>query len=195
MSTTEQSSVTEQHALAPAAKPETPVEPVEKPVPTRRGDINKCPVCGSSSDPEVFYCAKCRNYFCFHCRARSLASDSQLQCVNQGCDYYGKLVCGICDPGNEKDETPSVYMEPEDGYWPAWLAIVLVLAAFVWYFSSWFLAAFATFLVVYAAGGYFIQRAGWNLFGSVRRVEHQNKSSFHTCIRCQQPVKEVRQKS
>ena len=36
-------------------------------------------------------------YFCFHCRARLLPPDTQLQCVNQQCDYYGKLVCDVCD--------------------------------------------------------------------------------------------------
>lgn len=191
MSTTENSTNANQNVSATEAGKELLVD---RSIPPRRGDITKCPVCGSHCDPEAFYCAKCRNYFCFHCRARSLPSELQLQCVNQDCDYYGKMVCGICDPGVEKDEPPSVYMEPEDGYWPAWLALVLILSGFVWYFSSSFLAAAATALIVYVAGGYCAHRAGWNLFGTVRKVEQSRTSSFHTCIRCVQPVKEVRQK-
>ncbi len=167
--------------------------PAQESGPPRRGDIRKCPVCGSPNDPEAFYCAKCRNYFCYHCRARALPAEPQLQCINQNCDYYGKLVCSVCNPLHEKDEPPSIYAEPEDGYWPAWLAVILVVAGFIWYFSAWFLAAALIAVLAYAGGGYLLQKqAGWNLFGTERRVEHQRKSAFHTCIKCQQPVKELR---
>lgn len=109
----------------------------------RRGDINKCPVCGSHIDSEAYYCAKCRNYFCFHCRARVLPSDPQLQCTNADCAYYGKLICEACHPHNERDEDPSVYAEQEDGYWPAWLVLVTLASAVVWYYAS-FLWALGT---------------------------------------------------
>ena len=166
--------------------------PDRESAPPRRGDTRKCPVCGSPNDPEAFYCAKCRNYFCFHCRARSLPSETQLQCINQACEYYGKLVCSICDPVSEKDEPPSVYAEPQDGYWPAWLLLVLIVSGFLWYFSSSFVAAILFAIMVYAGGGYFFQKMlGWNLFGAERLIEQQRKSSFHTCVHCQQPVKEL----
>ena len=45
-------------------------------MPPRRGDIHKCPVCGSGIDAEAYFCAKCKNYFCFHCRARLLPADA-----------------------------------------------------------------------------------------------------------------------
>ena len=122
-------------------------------------------------DPEAYHCPTCRSFFCFHCRARLLEPDTRLQCVNQGCDYYGKLVCGICDPLHEKNEAPSIYAEPEDGYWPAWLILVLI----------------GTYLV----GGYLLHRLGLNIFGRHRTLEHPRKSTFHTCIHCQSEVKEL----
>ena len=84
--------------------------------PERRGDVNKCPICGSQVDSEAYHCSACRNYYCYHCRARLLLSEIHLQCVNQNCDYYGKLVCDVCDPLEEQEEEPAVYAEPEDGY-------------------------------------------------------------------------------
>ena len=33
----------------------------------RRGDVEKCPVCGSRVDRDAYHCPTCRNYFCFHC--------------------------------------------------------------------------------------------------------------------------------
>ena len=175
-----------------ATLPEQP-SPTPAAGPRRRGDVCKCPICGSANDPEAFYCVKCRNYFCFHCRARSLPSEPQWQCVNQDCDYYGKLVCSVCNPVSEQDEPPSIYSEPQDGYWPAWLALHLVVAAFLWYFSSSFLGAALIAAASYIGGGYWLQKkAGWNLFGQERKVEQHRKSSFHTCIKCQQRVKELR---
>jgi len=156
----------------------------------RRGDVQKCPICGSQVDAEAYHCAQCRNYFCYHCRARLLTNDPQFQCGNQHCDYYAKLICGICDPLAEKDEPPAVYAEPEDGYWPAWLLVVVVAAALVGYFTS-FLWAAGIAIVAFTLGGYGLQRAGMNIFGRERKVEHQRKSSFHSCINCQQPVKEL----
>ena len=78
----------------------------------RRGDVQKCPVCGSHIDPAAYHCPTCRSYFCFHCRARLLEPDTQLQCVNQDCDYYSKLICSVCDPCKETEEPPTVYAEP-----------------------------------------------------------------------------------
>ena len=156
----------------------------------RRGDVEKCPVCGSHVDPEAYHCPTCRSYFCFHCRARVLQPDTQLQCINQECDYYGKLICGVCDPHGEKEEPPTVYAEPEDGYWPAWLALVLVAVAVIWYFTS-FLVAAGTAIATYAVGGYLLHRVGVNVFGRERKVEHQRMTSYHTCISCEKPVKEL----
>jgi hypothetical protein len=165
---------------------------IEKPASdlVRRGDASQCPVCGSQVSPEAYHCPKCHSYFCFHCRVRFSDRETQLQCTNQACNYYGKLVCGQCEPVAEKEDPPVVYFEPEDGYWPAWLAIALLLAAVTWYFTS-FLAAVGT-AIVFAAGGYLLHRAGLNLFGIERRVEHPRRSSFHECIRCKASVKEIR---
>jgi hypothetical protein len=120
-----------------------------------------------------------------------LGVDAQMQCTNQGCNYYGKLICAVCDPAVEHEEPPSVYAEPEDGYWPAWLLLVLTVSAVIWWFTS-FLAAAAIAVAAYAGGGYVLHRAGVNLFGRQRKVEYKRKSTFHTCIKCQRQVKALR---
>lgn len=62
----------------------------------RAGDTAKCPACGVSMDPEAYRCPKCRIYFCFKCRRRVQQGDEQFQCMNQQCEYYGKLLCNAC---------------------------------------------------------------------------------------------------
>jgi hypothetical protein len=157
----------------------------------RRGDLQKCPVCGSQVDPDAYHCPHCRNYYCFHCRARLLASDQQFQCVNQDCDYYGRLLCSVCDPQVEKDEPPAVYAEPEDGCWPFLLITSFVVGALTWLLSS-FLAALLISLGGFAGAAYALHRAGVNVFGREREVTQTRSSAFRTCICCEQPVKELR---
>ena len=104
-------------------------------VPERIGAVEKCPVCGSRVDLEAYHCPTCRNTFCFHCRARILPSDIQFQCVSQQCEYYGKLLCDVCEEMVEEDSPPAVYLEPQEGYWPLLLIAVLVTAWFIWSWS------------------------------------------------------------
>ena len=161
----------------------------------RRGDVGKCPVCGSSVDPDAYHCATCRNYYCFHCRARLLPSDAQLECVNQDCGYYGKLVCGICDGAHDKKEAPLVYAEPVDGYWPLWLGIALVVALMIdWYFRVLFYGFFIA-IALFVAGGFWLQKKGFNIFGTEAMVTHERSSYYRTCIRCQQTTKEIKPKA
>ena len=156
----------------------------------RRGDVNRCPVCGSQVDVEAYHCPACRNYFCYHCRARLLLSEKHLQCINQDCEYYGKLMCDVCDQLAEKEESPSIYAEPEDGYWPALLIIVLVVSALVWYWISFPVALFVA-ITSFGLGGFILQRMGLNIFGAKRMVEQQRRLTYFTCVCCGQAVKEV----
>jgi len=156
----------------------------------RRGDISKCPICGSAIDAGAFHCAQCHNYFCFHCRARLLKSDTQLECRNQSCDYYAKLICSTCDPPCTKDEAPSVFVEPLDGYWPLWLIVALIVLGVTWYYTS-FLSALLAAIAVFAIGGFLIHRAGVNIFGGERRVTEDVTSTYYVCMCCQQAVREV----
>jgi hypothetical protein len=156
----------------------------------RRGDVSKCPICGSAVDAEAFHCAQCHNYFCFHCRARLLKSDTQLSCGNQKCDYYAKLVCSACDPPNLKEEPPSVFVEPLDGYWPVWLIVSLIAFGVTWYNTSFYPAA-AVAIALFLIGGYLVHRAGINIFGGERRVTHDVTSTHYQCICCQQSAREV----
>jgi hypothetical protein len=158
---------------------------------SRRGDVGKCPICGTSVDEEAYHCPSCRNYFCFHCRARLISPDIQLQCVNQHCDYYGKLVCDVCDPQQQRDEPPNVYAEPEDGYWPGWLLLSVTVGACVWFFSS-ILSGVLSGIGLFLLGGGLLHMVGVNIFGWQRMVEHPRKSTFHSCISCGEIVKQVR---
>lgn len=164
-------------------------EASKKPKIERRGDVGLCPVCGSEINPQAYHCAVCSNSFCYQCRARLLPSDKQLECVNQDCEYYGKLVCSLCDTPEELSHV-AVYIEPEDGYWPVLLVLVLVLSAFVWAWSS---LGWATLfaIVFYVVVGLLLHRLGVNIFGRERRVEHQRKSLEYHCLCCRQPVKEL----
>jgi hypothetical protein len=170
---------------------EYPVHDHPLPPVARRGDVCKCPICGSSVDQGAYHCAACRNYFCFHCRARLLPSDAQVECVNQDCGYYGKLVCGLCDSPHDKKEAPLIYAEPVDGYWPLWLGIALFVGLIIWYFTVWWFGFFLA-ISVFVAGGLWLQKKGFNIFGTEAMVTHERSSSYRTCIRCQQPTKEIK---
>jgi hypothetical protein len=156
----------------------------------RRGDPEKCPVCGSRVDPEAYCCPTCRSYFCYHCRARVLESDPQFQCVNKGCDYYGRLVCANCDPRHEREEPPSVYFEPEDGFWLLLLLLALVGGLFAWVRWGltwpWVLVVMAA---VFAAGALVVRLCKRSVFGRNVRVEQQRITVYHTCIACEKEAR------
>lgn len=155
----------------------------------RRGNVHKCPVCGSAVDAEAFHCPSCHSNFCFHCRGQLLPSDPQFQCVNQACDYYSKLICDRCDPQVEKDEPPATYIELEDGYWPGLLILVLLFATFVWTASS-FMASLIFAVLTFAGGGYALHLAGINVFGRERHIEHPRTSICQICIKCGENVRQ-----
>lgn len=157
----------------------------------RRGDVAKCPVCGSAMDSEAFHCPTCHSFFCYQCRARLLPSDKQLECINQSCDYYGKLTCSICNAPVERSEPPAVYLEPEGGYWPALLLLTLLFLVIVWAWTS-FAWGLLFAILLYCVGGYLLHSLGVNIFGRERRVEHQRKSRVYLCLCCQEPVKELK---
>ena len=142
-------------------------------------------------DAEAFHCPMCRSSFCYQCRARLLPTDRQLECVNQSCDYYGKLTCSICNAPVETIEPPAVYLEPEEGYWPVLLLLTLLLAIVVWAWTS-FAWGLLFAILLYCIGGYLLNRLGINIFGRERKVEHQRKSRIYLCICCHQPVKELK---
>lgn len=160
------------------------------PVVHRLGDTSKCPICGSNVATEAYHCTHCRNFFCYHCRARQASSETGLQCTNQACGYYGKLVCNICDPEQRKDEPPTVYLEPLDGYWPALLGISVIASLIVWLYSTW-LAALIFWFGSYLGLGYILQSMGFNIFGKQRTVSMPRTSKHHQCIGCGQTAKEV----
>jgi hypothetical protein len=173
-----------------SAPPEVP-RGVPKSAPKRRGDVSKCPICGSGIDPEAFHCAQCHNYFCYHCRARLLKSDRQLQCTDQNCDYYAKLMCSECDEPGIRQDPPVEFVEPLDGYWPLWLVASLIVGGLTWYYGANFAAGAWTALALFILGGFLIHRAGINIFGGERRIVEERTTTYYSCLRCKQPVKEI----
>lgn len=169
---------------------EITVEAAEKPKLERRGDVEKCPVCGSPIDAEAYHCAVCHSSFCYQCRARLLPADTQLECRNQDCEYYAKLVCSVCNPPELEEMPPAIYTEPEDGYWPALLLLTLTISLVVWSWSSFQWATLFA-LVTFGLGGLVLHSLGINIFGRERRIEHPRKSFVHHCISCREPVKEL----
>ncbi|TWU29054.1 hypothetical protein Poly41_67530 [Novipirellula artificiosorum] len=159
--------------------------------PQRLGDVEKCPVCGSRVDGEAYHCPTCRNSFCFHCRASVLPSEVQYKCTNQPCEYYGKLLCDVCEERVEREEPPAIYLEPQEGYWPLLLVALIVAAGFLWAFWTSFRWSSLFVLVGFPAIGILLHRLGLNIFGRERRVEHRRTSRFYQCRCCQQQVKEL----
>jgi hypothetical protein len=65
-------------------------------------------------------------YFCFKCRRRVQKDDPQHQCVNQKCQYYGKLLCNSCTT-----EEPRITLAPVYTVTPGWFGDVFTWS-FVW---------------------------------------------------------------
>ena len=157
----------------------------------RRGNVEKCPVCGSQVDSEAYCCPTCRSFFCYHCRARVVETDPQFQCINQACDYYGRLVCGVCDPRHERQEPPSIYLEPEDGFWPLLFILGLLgalLAWFRWWLTWPWLLLFGA--AVFCCGAVVVRLFGRSVFGRHIKVEQQRITPYHTCLECGEEVRE-----
>ena len=157
----------------------------------RRGDVNKCPVLRFTgrlrsiplpSLPEItsaiIVARDC--YFPRNTCSASIKTASTM----------GSLLCDVCDQLAEKEESPSIYAEPEDGYWPAWLILVLIVSGLVWYWVS-FPVALVAAITLFGLGGFILQRIGLNIFGAKRMVEQQRRLTYFTCVCCGQAVKEV----
>jgi hypothetical protein len=158
----------------------------------RLGDVQKCPACGSQVDPGAYHCPKCRRDFCFHCRVGLVDEDDQFHCINQACNYHGKVLCGTCDPEAKRDEAPSVYSEYDSGWWP-FLLVAGLLVGVVSYFFVWdFWLAAGIGLITAAVAAFLLHRAGVNVMGKENRIVQPRVTIYHTCISCKQPVKELR---
>lgn len=119
----------------------------------RLGPQDKCPACGWRLDADAYRCPKCMIYFCFKCRRRVTVTDPQYQCLNQKCNYYGKLLCEVCTNAVPEYETRTECV-PEhhhvDGVWRHILGVGIAIGILCWIFTSFevgFLVAVA-FVVV-----------------------------------------------
>ncbi len=159
----------------------------------RSGNVEKCPCCGSAVDPESYFCTACRNYFCYHCRARVLPAEETYQCVNMDCSYHGKMICGRCDPKQESEEPPVIYTEPEDGFWPLLLPVSLIGGAIAWWKAPInFWGALIVAAVVFALLSGLVIKLGGSVFGRTNQLEQKRTRIFHTCLQCRQEVRSSR---
>ena len=118
----------------------------------RIGDKCKCPACGWALDDGAYRCPKCLIYFCFKCRRRVKANEPQTQCLNQQCDYHGKLLCSAC--------TVMVVTQAEGshGYtysvwasWPYGCAIIAFFGAWLQRALPFFFDGFIGFIGAFVA--------------------------------------------
>ena len=157
----------------------------------RLGDTKKCPACGSEVDPGAYHCPRCRNYFCYQCRARVLPTDPQFQCVNQECDYHGKLVCETCDKESTKEEEPTIYFDRVGGWWPT-LATCAVFLFIVALFYTHFWVALMLAIGAFMGVGLMLHRAGVAVLDTTKKIVESRHSIQHSCVRCSKPVKACR---
>jgi hypothetical protein len=122
---------------------------------------------------------------------RLVKEDSQFQCINQACDYHGKLLCGTCDPESTREEPPSVYSEYESGWWPLLLVGGIIAGSVAFFFATFWVAA-GIGLGAAMAAAFLLHRAGVNVFGKETRIVQPRVSSYHTCVSCKEAVKEMR---
>ena len=143
----------------------------------RVGALEKCPACGVSVDPGAYRCPRCLIYFCFKCRRRVQKGDDQFQCLNQQCDYHGKLLCSNCI-------TVTVTESPSYDHLGCF-AFLLFCAIFIGVFAASNLGAFigaltgvGLFILVY-----FLFAVKWAFFKETTR--------HRCCIGCNRPVENL----
>ena len=161
----------------------------------RLGSQEKCPACGWRLDPDAYRCPKCMIYFCFKCRRRVMAKDPQFQCLNQQCQYYGKLLCEVCTTAVPEysvitEQVPHYNHTEGLGKWIVGGGVVLGIA--VWIFLS-FSVGFWVALASIIIGTIVAAVKGKPLFDQDETTyttrSEQYQSGYHReCIACHQPV-------
>jgi hypothetical protein len=98
----------------------------------------------------------------------------------------------VCDLRQEREEAPSVYLEPEDGFWPLLLVLALVSGPVGW--IGWRLNSFGvvlTMLTVFGTGALLVRLFKRRVFGRSIRIEQQRLTPYHICVSCGEEVREL----
>lgn len=160
----------------------------------RLGPQEKCPACGWRLDADAYRCPKCMIYFCFKCRRRVTVTDPQYQCLNQQCQYYGKLLCVVCTesvPEYQTYQQPQVHPGCSRGVGIVVVAVIFGIA--VWWLFSSFLAGLITLATTLVAGCIIAATMGWRIVDETTYVATQVQTGDHkACIACKQPVEVLR---
>jgi predicted lipid-binding transport protein (Tim44 family) len=126
-------------------------------------------------------------YFCFKCRRRVTATDPQFQCLNQQCQYYGKLLCEVCTTAvpEYKNQAMPHYKEGVLG-WIVGAAACIGIAS--WIIFS-FGVGFGIFVGTLIVGGIVAVVKGKPFFERTTYTSQQVQSGYHReCIACHQSV-------
>lgn len=159
----------------------------------RRGPQEKCPACGWRLDADAYRCPKCMIYFCFKCRRRVTATDPQYQCLNQQCQYYGKLLCEVCTQSEPQYEE---YRQEhsEGGTWFGIAIAAWVIGIVTWMLATFLVALVATVLV-FAVGCAIGKKLGWGILSETRyTLERFQRGEHKVCIGCKQLVEVLQEK-
>ena len=132
------------------------------------------------------------------CRARVAKGDTQYQCADQSCDFYGKLLCAACTvqvPIETEQQTSESELRPI-----GCLVVLLIsigVGVLVASFQSWGVIAIVTsisavigsaLLFLYLGGIWFWSE--WLLFKDVQ-VQVRSVAQHRCCVQCRHPVKKM----
>lgn len=157
----------------------------------RVGETSKCPACGVQVDEGAYRCPKCLIFFCFKCRRRVQQSEAQSQCLNQKCDYYGKLLCKICvkqvpqHSVRSKEVRESLLSGKNKFFVFGLITIACLLLLHKLGLTGEILIV--TTLVLSAPSAYFFS----NLKKSKFIEENFLSGNVNSCIACEQPVEKL----
>ena len=158
----------------------------------RIGDKCKCPACGWALDDGAYRCPKCLIYFCFKCRRRVKANEPQTQCLNQQCDYHGKLLCSACTVVVVTTRVGSPgFTTSSWALWPWGCAIIAIFGALVIgiKLNDLFLGFIGPFVFLFALACY-VCRLGlnWPLVIVTQVPGWAVDEESRACISCKQAV-------
>lgn len=155
----------------------------------RHASLEKCPTCGCRVDADAYRCPKCMIYFCFQCRRRVAVNDCQYQCLNQKCNYYGKLLCTICIDANVLNYTllASEWTCHSHRHLLKLRVFVSTLIGFLVWIQISFIVGAISFISILILSSIFVFKVG-KKESSPSRVVHAWPKR---CIACHQPVESL----
>jgi len=159
---------------------------------SRLGPRDKCPACGWQLDTDAYRCPKCKIYVCFKCRRRVTTSESQYECHNQKCQYYGKLFCGVCIKLIPEIETRQ-QLQTTYGGWKIIGIIATLLGIVTMGLSLSIISGLIALVVAFVVGCIIAAANGWRIADETKCVATRYKVGEQmVCIACKEPLRILR---